>query len=99
MWPDDFSRAKYTLPNLPSPSLLLNSKSDIRNLLAIIILFVFKLGAAKENFGKKNKSKMDNYIQIKTIGRGTYGVADLVLHKEEQRHYVAKKILIGTLTP
>lgn len=42
---------------------------------------------------------MDNYIQIKTIGRGTYGVADLVLHKEEQRHYVAKKILIGTLKP
>ena len=62
-------------------------------------LFVFKLGAAEENFGKKDKSKMDNYIQIKTIGRGTYGVADLVLHKEEQRHYVAKKILIGTLKP
>jgi hypothetical protein len=35
------------------------------------------------------------YTEIKTLGRGNFGVADLVRHKIENKKYVAKKILVG----
>ena len=39
-----------------------------------------------------------NYTELETVGRGNFGVADLVLHNVEQKKYIAKKIMVGSLT-
>lgn len=35
---------------------------------------------------------MDKYVLVRTIGRGHFGVVDLVKSKEDGKHYVVKQI-------
>ena len=43
-------------------------------------------------------SYTSNYTELETVGRGSFGVADLVMHNIEQKKYIAKKIMVGSLT-
>ncbi|KAL8147256.1 serine/threonine-protein kinase Nek6-like [Apium graveolens] len=45
-----------------------------------------------------DKSKMEKYQVIEQIGRGTFGATFLLLHKNENKKYVLKKIHFGNQT-